>query len=554
MNSILWTADKIELRSIAKAVVSIIVPVYDVEQYIDQCIESVCSQTYRDLEIIIVYDESTDNSYAHCLEWEQKDKRIKLIVNQNRKGLGAARNEGIMRATGEYILFVDSDDWIDVRYVEVLYNAIIDSGADFVSGSTYYEVRESNTVILHGMPEGQYQTEEMKAVLLCGDFVTAWKKLYRRDWLLKNQLMQPEFFHYEDWGAYPTMVSSAKKIYVSAIPGMYYRVQREGCLSLDSETRLLQDFERNIEFMFRYLKRQGKWKAAKSPLAYYCWRDFYVRNAINLISGNNTAKSILKHIKTDILIPEFGLFNPEILNYIVSGSFSLRWEVQRGCIEDARVDRHFCFSSLISVFSDELQYNIVHENLFRQKQVQQEAASTLIHEIANADDKTIFFIDFLEERFDVLEIKPGIFVTASDAYQNSNLRELTPVQRIKSGSDVHMILWKNACDQLVTVLKRHINPHHIVLVRNRMACSYGNFVRQSFYENEHEIREINQMIEHMESYFISQIPNITVVEQNEMYTFTDSGFRLGCYPEYLNNAWYTKVGLEIFDKILQENK
>ena len=90
--------------------VSIIVPVYNVEKYIDQCMESICTQTYKRIEIVIVCDESTDDSSVKCRSWADKDQRIRLILNHQRKGLGAARNIGLRSATGRYIVYVDSDD------------------------------------------------------------------------------------------------------------------------------------------------------------------------------------------------------------------------------------------------------------------------------------------------------------------------------------------------------------------------------------------------------------------------------------------------------------
>ena len=113
--------------------VSIIVPVYNVEKYIDQCMESICTQTYKRIEIVIVCDESTDDSSVKCRSWADKDQRIRLILNHQRKGLGAARNIGLRSATGRYIVYVDSDDWIKKDYIEKLYCAIKKTQANYVS-------------------------------------------------------------------------------------------------------------------------------------------------------------------------------------------------------------------------------------------------------------------------------------------------------------------------------------------------------------------------------------------------------------------------------------
>ena len=92
--------------------VSIIVPVYNVQNYLEQCISSICNQTYKNLEIILVNDGSTDNSGIICEKFAKSDSRIKLIAQEN-QGLTRARKAGVGQANGEYIGFIDSDDWID---------------------------------------------------------------------------------------------------------------------------------------------------------------------------------------------------------------------------------------------------------------------------------------------------------------------------------------------------------------------------------------------------------------------------------------------------------
>lgn len=111
----------------ATGLLSVIVPIYNVEQYLDRCLESIVSQTYRDLEIILVDDGSPDGCPAKCEEWAKRDSRIKVIHKQN-GGLGYARNSGLEVATGEYVAFVDSDDWLAIEmYQELMQIAIKDN-------------------------------------------------------------------------------------------------------------------------------------------------------------------------------------------------------------------------------------------------------------------------------------------------------------------------------------------------------------------------------------------------------------------------------------------
>lgn len=111
--------------------ISVIVPVYNVEEYLPKCIDSIINQTYKNLEIILVDDGSPDNSPKICDDYAKKDKRIKVIHKKN-GGVSSARNYGIKESTGEYISFVDADDWVDRKYIEVLYSTSIEYNSDYV--------------------------------------------------------------------------------------------------------------------------------------------------------------------------------------------------------------------------------------------------------------------------------------------------------------------------------------------------------------------------------------------------------------------------------------
>ena len=125
--------------------ISVIVPMYNVENYISQCLENIIHQTYKNLEIIIVNDGSKDKSLDICNEYIKKDKRIKYIYQKN-MGLSAARNTGIKNATGDYIHFVDSDDFIPLDYYEKMIDALGDTDADIVCGGFYFEKHPSESV------------------------------------------------------------------------------------------------------------------------------------------------------------------------------------------------------------------------------------------------------------------------------------------------------------------------------------------------------------------------------------------------------------------------
>lgn len=99
--------------------ISLIIPVFNVEKYLDKCVETIVNQTYSNLEIILVDDGSTDSSGEKCDYWKKKDNRI-IVIHKKNGGLSSARNAGIEIATGKYISFIDSDDFIDLKMIEIL--------------------------------------------------------------------------------------------------------------------------------------------------------------------------------------------------------------------------------------------------------------------------------------------------------------------------------------------------------------------------------------------------------------------------------------------------
>lgn len=115
--------------------ISIVIPVYNVEQFLDECIESIVNQTYKKIEIVLVNDCSTDNSLGKCLEWEKKDHRIKVYSNKENIGLGGTRNEGMTHISGEYVYFLDSDDYLPDNAIEELIILHNKTGAEVCGGT-----------------------------------------------------------------------------------------------------------------------------------------------------------------------------------------------------------------------------------------------------------------------------------------------------------------------------------------------------------------------------------------------------------------------------------
>ncbi len=173
--------------------ISIIVPVYNVEKYIKECIDSIINQSYKDLEIILIDDGSTDNSGVICDEYAKKDARIKVIHKEN-GGQSSARNLGLELATGEYVGFVDSDDTIEKEMYEVLYSSILGKDIAICSHNVVYDEK----VERHYLEENFLLDTEGLWQEIFGRLNNAvWNKLYRRD-LLKGIFFDLNYAHGED--------------------------------------------------------------------------------------------------------------------------------------------------------------------------------------------------------------------------------------------------------------------------------------------------------------------------------------------------------------------
>jgi glycosyltransferase involved in cell wall biosynthesis len=171
--------------------VSVIIPIYNVEQKLDRCLNSIVNQTLSNIEIILVDDGSPDNSPKICDEYAQKDKRIRVIHKSN-GGLSDARNAGLTIAKGEYIIFIDSDDWSEDIMLETLYSRAYVDGSDIVVCSYSVDYSNNNFSVKKQLQNGIFCTEKIPEAIYMldenGMFNVVWNKLYKHSVLKKSHL------------------------------------------------------------------------------------------------------------------------------------------------------------------------------------------------------------------------------------------------------------------------------------------------------------------------------------------------------------------------------
>ena len=172
--------------------VSVVIPVYNTGSLLDRTLTSVSQQTLSDIEILCVDDCSTDNSLAILKEWEQKDSRVRVISFEQNGGVSRARNTGIDESRGEFVYFLDSDDWIDSDYLEAMYSKALETGQDVVLNVNYLKEYEEPGHPAEreswGLKEpGYYPTAIVQSHMLC----VIWTRLYNRDYLVRNNIRFP---------------------------------------------------------------------------------------------------------------------------------------------------------------------------------------------------------------------------------------------------------------------------------------------------------------------------------------------------------------------------
>ena len=229
--------------------ISIIVPVYNAVQYLEQCLNSICAQTYADLEIIIVDDGSVDGSSEICERFQKQDSRI-IFIRKSNGGPVSARKEGLVHATGEYIAFVDGDDWIEPDMYEHMYRIIIDKNVDIVMCGRYEDTGMANKKVYQGIPSGRYNKRELlhnvypkmivnEFFFEWGLFPSVWDKLFRRESIYSYQMEVDERIVMGDDAAcvYPSLLN-AESIYVMEECLYHYRQTTNSVVKriADSET------------------------------------------------------------------------------------------------------------------------------------------------------------------------------------------------------------------------------------------------------------------------------------------------------------------------------
>lgn len=258
--------------------VSVIVPVYNVEKYVDRCLKSLVNQTLQEIEIIIVNDGSTDNSKKIIDTYMEKySKKIKYVEKQN-GGLSDARNFGLKYATGQYIAFLDSDDYVDVTIYEKMYDKAIKEDCDFVECDFIWKY--SNKEV-----EDYGEVYTNKHEMLVYARVVAWNKLIKRELLEKTKIQFPKGLRYEDIEFFYKLLPYINKFGFVKEYLIYY-VQREDSI-VNTQNERTKEIFTILDNVINYYKQHGFYDQYKTELEYTYSRILLCSSLLRIIKIKN---------------------------------------------------------------------------------------------------------------------------------------------------------------------------------------------------------------------------------------------------------------------------
>lgn len=303
--------------------ISIIVPIYNVEKYLDRCIQSLVNQTLNDIEIILVDDGSPDNCPKICDEYAQKDNRIKVIHKQN-AGLGYARNSGLEVTTGEYVAFVDSDDYVDTTMYETLYKRAESTNSDAVFCGFKTEVtkdvwRESREVEKDEQWEGNSVKEFMYNMIASGKGVrqerlyqmSVWHAIYKREIIANNKLAFPSEREVvsEDIPFQIDFLKNANKVlYLNK--HFYYYCLNGSSLTATFKKEKIYGYNRLYDILITKIKEKEYSQRINRFYIGYCrsyFYDIYIHNLknkaelCNLVFNSREFKQVRHEFKSSFL-------------------------------------------------------------------------------------------------------------------------------------------------------------------------------------------------------------------------------------------------------------
>lgn len=285
--------------------ISIIIPVYNVEKYVTETIESVIKQSYSDIEILLINDGSTDSSLAIIKEIEKSDSRVK-VINKKNEGLSSAREIGIQQAKGKYFVTIDSDDLLDPDYIKELYKTIVDAKADIAlcARKTFDKNGNQETVLLNNVEsilniDKKVLDEQYNYIAAEYQMSDSWNKMYRREFVICSDVHfnTPKMYNGTDMLFNYCLLMHCPKIATVNMPLYYYRL---------TENSRVRRKNKHLEVGFRYILNQLLEENKKCINSYKLENQIYASYLSMLKYATQDLSYEIRNLKFEDQVKEYG--------------------------------------------------------------------------------------------------------------------------------------------------------------------------------------------------------------------------------------------------------
>ena len=510
---------------INEELVTLILPVYNVADYIDQCMKTVTAQTYPKLEILLINDGSTDGSLKIMREWEEKDERVRVIDKKN-EGVAATRNLGVREAKGTVIGFVDPDDWLDLSYVEKLLAKMQEEDAEYVECDLWRVDGRTGKMIYRscGSRMGVPFTpdEHMKY----GPTAT-YKALSRKALWNRYDLHMPSC-SFESPAVYSLVLAlSRKNAYVPEALYYYRRFRPASLVETGYSADPLLGVEA-MEFLTNEFKRCGIYEEYKDILPGVV--TYRLNDILAMQYHRKTAEDFRNLVKNYESLRRRLFPQSHQERYLLFGGYNLnRILIHMDLLQDPV--KRFNFSSLISLYKErEDVCGIHHKNRYREIMLEKEEKQSYF-EILKDSQPEYLFMDLLEERFDILE--SASYRTLSDAREGA--AEQIEGRRILRNSNECTELWKRIFDRFYSRSKEIKPKLKIIVLENYLSEKVGDLQGQNAFAEIDQIQVTNGILKEYYTYIKENYPAIRVVATADLpLYYTDMHFEYGAVPSHLN--------------------
>lgn len=548
--------------------VTFIIPAYNVRGYVDQCLESVTRQTFCDFEALLIDDGSTDGTAEACNEWSSLDPRIRAIHKPN-GGVSSCRNLGIELARGEYLAFVDSDDWLDERYLELLHEAAEREGALLAECDIWRYDNRTGTKILRRCGQRMGVRHTLEEHMRLGP-TASYKAISRRSLWVEDDVRFPGC-PFESPAVFALVVALAGERWAYVPEPLYY----------------YRRFRPNSLVETAYAKEPGVADntLGTDAMAHLCEQ---FRRCGVYEQFEHVLPGVVTYRLNDILAMQFHRRSPEDFSRLVANQRAFLAKAFPGLERGAyvtwggynlnRVMQHlpllndpscrFNFSSVAAVAhagendgDGRSRVMARHANRYRQLMLQRELDGSL-WQVLEEQRPCFVFMDLIDERFDLVRAG-GRVLTASDAFEGATFEGMSEegvaqgnglppnTQHIAFGSPEHLALWKDAFSRFCSRLGELAPQAQVVLVENYLSERVGTLAESRPFEEAEKIRETNRVLARLYSVAKNCLPEaVTIPAYACDGYFTDEAYEYGAVPQHLNDIVNERIARLIEEAIL----